>query len=115
MGILLVIASAVACVVYWFVPYEPGRWHQIWTVTIAHGGRDATGSGFGLGRCGDEGDHGATVTKRAALGRACFAAGLCPGGDACDCEASAPVRYRCDAEQGTGPTRAGDRIIVPVH
>lgn len=112
---LLVVASAAACVVWCFVPYEPGPWHQRWTVTVSHQGRSATSTGFGLGRCGDEGAHGATVAKQGALGRACYSAGLCPGGDACDCAASASVRARCEAEQGPGRTRAGDRITVPVH
>ena len=89
---LQIVACAAACVVYWFVPYEPGPWHQRWTVTVSHDGRTAASTGFGLGRCGDEGAHGATVAKRGALGRACFSAGLCPGGDACDCAASASVR-----------------------
>lgn len=112
---LLFVASAMACVVYFFVPYEPGPWHQHWTVTVSHQGRSATSTGFGLGRCGDEGAHGATVARRGALGRACFSAGLCPSGDACDCAASTSVRARCEEEQGSGRTRAGDQITVPVH
>lgn len=112
---LLIVACAAACVVYWFVPYEPGPRNQRWTVTVSHGGRSASSTGFGLGRCGDEGEHGATVAKRGALGRACYSAGLCPGDAVCDCASSASVRTRCEEGQVPGRTRLGDRITVPIR
>jgi hypothetical protein len=112
---LLVVACAAACAAYWFVPYAPGPWHQTWTVTVAGGGRTASSTGFGLGRCGDEGPHGAATTKRGALGRACFAARLCPGDAVCDCAATAAVRATCEPGQTPGPTRLGDRLTVPVR
>ncbi|MBK8697622.1 MAG: hypothetical protein IPN17_36570 [Deltaproteobacteria bacterium] len=112
---LLIVACAAACVVYWFVPYEPGPRHQRWTVTVSHGGRTAASTGFGLGRCGDEGDHGATVAKRGALGRACYSAGLCPGDAVCDCASAASVRTRCEEGEVPGRTRLGDRITVPIR
>lgn len=115
-ALALLIASCVAaCVVYWFVPYEPGPWHQVWTVTVSQGARTATSTGFGLGRCGDEGDHGATAAKSGALGRACYSAGLCPGDSVCDCASAATVRARCEPGQDSGRTRFGDRITVPIH
>ena len=112
----LVVACAAACGVYWFVPYAPGPWHQTWTVTVTRDGQTFSSTGFGLGRCGDEGANGAAAAKRGALGRACFAAHLCPGDAACDCAATATaVHTRCEAQQTPGPTRLGDRISVPVR
>ena len=110
-----VLLCAAACGAFWLVPYAPGSWHQVWTITVTHADRSATSEGFGLGRCGEEGAYGATEAKRGALGRACFAAHLCPGDEVCDCAATAVVRARCAAAQGSGPTRLGDRITVPIH
>ncbi len=112
---LLIVACAAACGVYWLVPYAPGRWTQTWTVTVTGGGRTASSTGLGIGRCGDEGPHGAAAAKAGALGRACFAARLCPGDAVCDCAATATVRTRCEPLQTPGPTRLGERITVPVR
>ncbi len=112
---LVLIAAFGAAGWYLFVPYEPGPWHQVWTVTVSDGPRTAASSGFGLGRCGDEGPNGATTAKQGALGRACFAVRMCPGDAVCDCSARAQVQYRCAMSQTAGRTRAADMIRVPVH
>lgn len=114
--IAAVLAAGVGtCAVVMFVPYEEGPWHQTWTVTVANGGRTEASTGLGLGRCGAEGDHGASVAKQGALERACFAVGLCPGDTVCDCASRVEVQSRCEEGQSPGRTRAGDLITVPVH
>ncbi|MFO0624336.1 MAG: hypothetical protein U0325_01865 [Polyangiales bacterium] len=110
---LAVLVLALACGVYWLMPYAPGPWHQTWTVTVTRGARTGSSTGFGLGRCGEEGTNGATAARRGALGRACFAAGLCPGDAVCTCEAT--VNARCAEAQLPGPTRLGDQLRVPVR
>jgi len=124
LGAVLVagLAAAVGLYRYLFVPYEPGPWHQIWTVTVTNGSRSETSTGFGVGRCGDEaptgvpGEEGeATSAKKGARMRACFAVGLCPGDAVCDCAAQAKVEARCEAGQTEGRTRLGDMIKVPIH
>lgn len=118
-AIAVLLLALLACLggstFYMCAPYEEGPRHQIWTVTITHGGRTGTSRGFGLGRCGEEGTNGASATKSAAAARACFAAGLCSGNTVCDCGSRARPAYRCEEGQTPGRTRAGDLITIPVH
>lgn len=112
-AVLMIAMGAAVCFVC--VPYEAGPRHQEWTVTVTDGAHTGSSSGFGLGRCGDEGPQGAAVTRQAALARACFAAGLCPGDSVCDCSSHAHVVARCEGGSTPGRTRLGDHIRVPVH
>ena len=117
LGAVLValLAAAAGLYRYWLVPYEPGRWHQVWTVTVSSGSRSETSTGFGDGSCGDEGPDGATPAKQGALERACAVVQLCPGDAVCDCASRAKVEMRCEAGQTAGRTRLGDLMVVPVH
>ena len=111
-GVFL-LACCAGGALYFLRPYEVGPATQTWSVLVTRDGGTGTSSGFGLGKCGDEGPHGASQTKAAALARACFSAGLCPGDSVCDC--SAVTSFHCEEGQVPGRTRLGDLITVPIH